>query len=135
MSCAKLTRPAATFSGIRIVASRVMNQPSQFSLAPVSWACSLSCRLYSGQSGRTGRAKHTLAEVASSSWTSIKRATSFAVLSARPFPWLTLSGQLVWAGRWMTAMAWGFQTASNSCKICWLFLISLPPDVSRPLSL
>jgi hypothetical protein len=79
--------------------------------------------------------KHTLAEVASSFWTSFKRAAFFAVLSASPFSWLILSGQLVWAGQWMTAMAQGFQTASNCCKICWLFLISFPPDVSRPLSL
>jgi hypothetical protein len=76
-----------------------------------------------------------LSEAASSLWTSFKGAASFAVLSASPFPWLTLSGQLVWARLWMTAMALGFHTVSKGCRICWLFFISLPPDVSRPLSL
>jgi hypothetical protein len=125
MSYASLSRPTAAFSGITILPSGVMNQPSEFSLAPVLWACFfLSYELYSGWSRRTGRANHTLAEVASSFWTSFKRAASFAVLSASPFPWLILSGRLVWAGQWMTAMAWGFQTAFNSCKICWLFFTS-----------
>jgi hypothetical protein len=57
MSCASLTRLGAVFCGIRVLPFEVMNQPSKFSLAPVSWACSLSCMLYSGRSGRTGRAK------------------------------------------------------------------------------
>jgi hypothetical protein len=118
MSCAILARPRAVFSGIRILPSRVMNQPSEFSLAPVSWACSLSCGLYSDLSRRTGRVKHTLAGVASSFCTSSERAASFAILSANPFPWLILSGQLVWAGQWVMAMSRGFQTASNNCKIC-----------------
>jgi hypothetical protein len=127
MSCASLIRPAATFSGIRIFPSGVLNQTSEFSLAPVLWTCSFSCGLYSGRSRRTGRTKHTLAEAASSLWTSFKRAASFAVLSASPFPWLILSGQLVWAGEWMTAMAQGFQTASNSCRICWLLFYLFTP--------
>jgi hypothetical protein len=118
MSCTSLTRPKAVFSAVRSLPSRVMNQPSAFSLAPISRACSLSCELYSGQSGRTGRAKHTLAGVASCFCTSSEKAASFAVLSANPFPWLILSGQLVWARQLMMAMARGFQTASNNCKIC-----------------
>jgi hypothetical protein len=97
MSCASLTRTGAVFSGIRILPSRVMNQPSDFSLAPVSWACSLSCGLYSGMSRRTGKAKHTLAKVASFFCTPPERAAFFAFLSVNPFPWLILSGQLVWA--------------------------------------
>jgi hypothetical protein len=65
----------------------------------------------------------------SSFCTSVERAASFAILSTNPFLWLILSGQLVWAGQWMTAMAQGFQTSSNHCKICGPLLISLPPHV------
>jgi hypothetical protein len=62
--------------------------------------------------------KHTLAAVASSICTSSERADSFAILSANPFPWMILSGRLVWAGQWMVAMDRGFQTAYTNCKIC-----------------
>jgi hypothetical protein len=89
----------AVLSGVRILPSRVVNQPSEFSLTPVSWACFLSCGLYSGQSGRTGRVKHTLAGVVPSFCTSSERDASFAILSTSLFPWLILSGQLVWAGQ------------------------------------
>jgi hypothetical protein len=56
--------------------------------------------------------------VASFFCTSFEGVASFAILSANLFPWLILSGWLVWAGQWMMAMAQGFQTASNNCKIC-----------------
>jgi hypothetical protein len=62
--------------------------------------------------------KHSLAGVASFFCTSFERAVSFAILSANPFPWLILCGQLVWAVQWMIAMAQGVQAASNNCKIC-----------------
>jgi hypothetical protein len=85
MSCASLARPRAVFSGIRVLPSRVMNQFSEFSLAPVSWACSLPCGLYSGQSQKR-EGKAYLAGVVPSFCTSSERATSFAILSADPFP-------------------------------------------------
>jgi hypothetical protein len=62
--------------------------------------------------------KHSLAEAVSFFCTPSERATFFTVMSANPFPWLILSGQLEWAGQWMTAMAWGFQTVFSNCKIC-----------------
>jgi hypothetical protein len=49
-----LTRAGAVSSGVRILPSGVMNQPSEFSLALVSWAGSLvGCTLVSlgGQGG------------------------------------------------------------------------------------